>query len=60
MHESPAEDTLDRAARAALVAEMHHIYHAREVAFVLPAEAQVRRLIAAAWPILTEAGDTSG
>ena len=57
MHESPDDATLDQAVRAALAAEMHHIYNNRKPVFVLPASDQVRRLIAAAWPVLAKAGE---
>jgi hypothetical protein len=51
---------LAQAARAALLAEIQHIRTARKPVFVLPAEDQVVRLIAAAWPVLAGAGETSG
>jgi hypothetical protein len=60
LSESPDEVTLTRAARAALLAEIQHIRTARKPVFVLPAEDQVVRLIAAAWPVLAGAGETSG
>jgi hypothetical protein len=55
--ESPDETTLARAARTALLAELEHSRTARKAAFTLPAEDQVIRLIAAAWPVLAGAGD---
>ena len=58
--ESPDEAALARAARAALLAELEHSRTARKAAFNLPAEDQVIRLIAAAWPVLAGAGDGSG
>ena len=60
--ESPDEDVLDQAARAALHAEMDHIRASRKPVFVLPEHGQVKRLIAAAWPVLAaaEAGDGNG
>jgi hypothetical protein len=50
--ESPDEVILTQAARAALLAEVAHIRTARKPVFVLPAEDQVVRLIATAWPVL--------
>ena len=59
--ESPDETALARAARAALLAELEHSRTARKAAFrPLPAEDQVIRLIAAAWPVLAGAGENSG
>ena len=57
--ESPDETTLAYAARAALLAEVEHSRTARKAAFALPAEDQVIRLIAAAWPVLAGAGGGS-
>jgi hypothetical protein len=54
--ESPDEVILTQAARAALLAEIQHIRTARKPVFVLPAEDQVVRLIAAAWPVLAASG----
>ena len=58
--ESPDETALARAARAALLAELEHSRTARKAAYNLPAEDQVIRLIAAAWPVLAGAGDGNG
>jgi hypothetical protein len=52
VHESPDQTTLARAARAALLAEIEHSRAARKSVFVIPAEDQVIRLLAAAWPVL--------
>jgi hypothetical protein len=55
MDESPDEDVLDQAASAALLAEVAYARARRRAVLTLPAEDQVKRLIAAAWPVL--AGD---
>jgi len=60
--ESPDEVVLDQAVSAALLAEVNHARTARRPVFDLPAEDQVKRLIAAAWPVLAaaDAGDGDG
>ena len=60
--ESPDEVVLDQATRAALLAEIEHIRASRKPVFVLPEHGQVKRLIAAAWPVLAaaDAGDGNG
>lgn len=60
MDDSPDETVLAQAARAALRAEIEHIRHTKQIAFVVPCEDQVIRLIAAAWPVLAGAGDGDG
>jgi hypothetical protein len=60
MHDSPDEVILAQAARTALLAELEHSRTARKAAWVLPAEDQVIRLLAAAWPVLAGAGDGNG
>ena len=56
----PDDTLLVQAARAALHAEIEHIRTARKAVFVIPAEDQVKRLIAAAWPVLTATGAGEG
>jgi len=60
--ESPDEDVLDQAARAALHAEIAHIRATHGPVYGLPEHGQVKRLIAAAWPVLAaaDAGDGNG
>lgn len=58
VHESPDEEALDQAVSAALHAEVAYARTARRPVFTLPAEDQVKRLIAAAWPVL--AGSAEG
>jgi hypothetical protein len=60
MNESPDEVILAQAARAALLAEIQHIRTARKPVFVLPAEDQVVRLLAAGWPVLAASGAGDG
>ena len=57
---TPGDTILGQAARTALAAEIDYIRSARKPVFVIPAEDQVRRLIAAAWPVLTGAGEGDG
>jgi hypothetical protein len=52
VHESPDVTTLARAARTALEAEIEHSRAARKAVFAIPAEDQVIRLLATAWPVL--------
>ena len=54
------DELLEQAVRAALKAEIDYIRTVRETAFVMPASDQVKRLIAAAWPVLAAAGDGNG
>ena len=56
----PDDELLEQAARAALKAEIDYIRTARKTAFCMPASDQVKRLIAAAWPVLAAAGDGNG
>ena len=53
------EDRLDDAAQAAIYAEVAYARANRQAVFVVPERAQVKRLIRAAWPVLTatEASD---
>ena len=50
---------LDQAATAALAAELERARTERRPVFLIPEHGQVKRLIAAAWPVLTAgAGDS--
>ena len=52
---------LDQAAATALAAELERARTERRPVFLMPERDQVKRLIAAAWPVLTAgAGDGSG
>ena len=48
---------LDQAAAAALAAEEAHTRTNRRPVYLMPEHDLVRRLIAAAWPVLAAAGD---
>ena len=52
---------LDQAATIALAAELERARTERRPVFLIPDHVQVRRLIAAAWPVLAAgAGESSG
>jgi hypothetical protein len=52
MNETPDETVLDEAVAKALLAEINHARTSARPAYTIPAEAQVKRIIAAAWPVL--------
>lgn len=53
------EALLDEAAQFAIYSEVAYARANRQAVFVVPERAQVKRLIVAAWPILTAPDETS-